>query len=159
MELHLSGTIIMGHPNPGLKHPQTRKTGLGTWAESFPKQRRGPNLDARHLFRYGKPKSRSAHSPALRYGPSEASLSVEPSPPRSRVPRRDPSKRGQSPPRSRPLQPSPPRGLGTGEIPPCSRPPSTDWGGDPTTRRDGAHLLANHSTTWGGSRMVLGGVS
>ena len=37
MSILLSGTIIIGHSNQGLKHPQMRKTRLGTWAESFPR--------------------------------------------------------------------------------------------------------------------------
>ena len=42
----------------------------------------------------------------------------------------------QSPPRSRPPQPSPPRGLGAGGTMPHLRPPSAGWSCGSTTRRD-----------------------
>ena len=101
----------------------------------------------------------SAHGTAPRYGSSEASPAKEPIPPRSRALCRGPSQRRQSLPCSRPPPPSPPRGLGAGQTPPRSRPPSSDYGSGPTTRRDGAHLFTNHSTAWGGSQMESGSVS
>ena len=148
----LSGTIIMGHPNPGLKRPQHTQMGFGTRAGSL------FNSDSRSFFRYGRPKSPSAHGPASHHGSLEALLAVGQPPPRSRVLRREPSKHRQSPPRSRPPPLSPPQGLGAGEAPPRSRPPSAGGGCGPATRRDGAHLLVNHSMAWGGCQAASAGV-
>jgi len=101
------------------------------------KQRQRPNLVPNTSSDAGSPSAHPAHGPAPRYSPAEASPAEEQSPSRSRAPRRGPSKRRQSPSRASLLQPGPLQGLGTGETPPRSRLPSADWGGGPTTRRDG----------------------
>ena len=109
----MSGTITIGHPNQGLKHSQTRKTRLGTWADSF--------SGAISTSKLGCPKPLQRRKPKCTLGPRPSSTvqplrpAVEQTPPRSRAPRRDPSKGRQSPTRSRPPRPRPPWGLGTGE--------------------------------------------
>jgi len=72
--------MIMGHPNLGLKAPSTHANGIWHSGRTSP-QTRTPES----FFRYGRPKTPSAHGPASRHDPLEASLAVEPPPPRSRA--------------------------------------------------------------------------
>ena len=137
----LSGTIIMGHPNPGLKRPQHTQMGFGTRAGPLPKLGRPKAFSGTEGPKHHRPTAHY-HGTALsrpRWLWSLLRLARGPSAGCSRSAGSLRLARG-------PLYRAPPQGLGAGGSPPRSRPPSAGGDCGPTTRRDGAHLLVNHST-------------
>ena len=154
LKIQLSGTIIMGHPNPGLKHPRHAQSKIRHLGRILPKLGRPKPLQAQKSQVQARPTARHPDTAPLRPRQPWSNL---------RLARGCSAEAFRSAGNLRLIRGSlsraPRRASARGKSPSRPRPPSANQGGGPTTRRDGAHLLTNHSAAWGGSHKVSGGVS
>ena len=146
LKIQLSGTIIMGHPNPGLKHPRPAQSKIRHLGRFLPKLGRPKPLQTREAQVHTRPTARHPDTAPLRPRQPWSNLRLargcSAEAPRSTGNLR--LVRGS-------LSRAPRRASAWGKSLPHPKPPSANRGGGPTTRWDGAHLLTNHSAAWGGS--------